>query len=839
MPPARANRPRSNPVDDDVEETPARATAWQRLILAAVLMGVGLAGGLRLNHCELFNPDSPRYVLYARALIVHHAYCMIDSPDERHYTWRPPGLPLLLAPAAALFPYDVLAAKVVVLVCLIGLAALVYRLTCPIAGVNAALAAAALCGLNPTSLLLGTEVLTEVPYSACSLWALYLLTRPDHRRRDRLALAGLLAFLPLIRTMGVALLAAAGLYAISARARWKLLPSVLAGVAGVLAWSWRNTAVGGPNYFGSVISETTHAGLPALAVKIGSTSLFYLNGLLAMLLPAVAPGRQVYATVLTADVPLCPWQAAGRMAAWGIVILALFGLWSKRRTSGGLCLLYATIYGACLTIWPWRDERFIWPLLPIVWAFALAASRDLLAATRLMAPAATRALAAAGGAALALAIGWQSYLCGLMVDSNLRLLREGDGFYARYAPNFYYADWLAAGHWIHDHSPAYTRVLTWHADVALTSQRFQKRTMFEVLTASKLHEAIAGFGARYLVVPAAQFELGINWKLLDVDLIYQFTPVYHARNVMVLEVEPNRTGTVRTLGSLPEQQLAACNQALERLSGRLDLQIRRATLLNETGRRNDAIRELRALRSRGVNDVRTISELGWMLFDAANYSEAARCFAQAASLPYAEPILPQLRQGIQESQTRLSRDSDQPRKPTASDLLRQAQRLADRLDFSAALALARRATELAPGFADAHFLVGLYSQRLGRRETAAAAFELARRGGHTAAQVKLELIRSERAVQHGGARPAEILELADRYRRDGTPGKALSLLEEHVDRLNRPIEMLPILADLYQEYCRPDLSQLLYREMLDREPTNAVAAQGLRNATARLNEPHF
>src|SRR5689334_15359085 len=41
---------------------------WQHGITALLVLGFIAAGWLRLNDCDLFNPDSPRYLIYAQGL---------------------------------------------------------------------------------------------------------------------------------------------------------------------------------------------------------------------------------------------------------------------------------------------------------------------------------------------------------------------------------------------------------------------------------------------------------------------------------------------------------------------------------------------------------------------------------------------------------------------------------------------------------------------------------------------------------------------------------------------------------------------------------------------------
>ena len=88
----------------------------------------------------------------------------------------------------------------------------------------------AVVGTSPRFLSLATEVLTEVPYALGILAVLYWIGRWDESAGGtrRAAYAGVLvalAFTPVVRTIGVALVAAVGLWSLTSRRRLKLLPA--------------------------------------------------------------------------------------------------------------------------------------------------------------------------------------------------------------------------------------------------------------------------------------------------------------------------------------------------------------------------------------------------------------------------------------------------------------------------------------------------------------------------------------------------------------------------------------------------------------------------------------
>ena len=268
----------------DVSERPhatPRVSIWHHLC-SAILIGLfAWAGAMRLNDCDLFNPDSPRYLIYAQGMLNQGEYRAIDVPGQPLYSWRPPGHSLLLTPALMFRPYDVVAAKVMVLLTGALLLLAVHALAVLHGGRWSGPLAVALTGSSPVMLVLSTEVLSEVPYALAVLALLYWLGRVAEQHEisnshtvqsaERLdyssrvaekpeisntlrfaAIFVVLMWLPAIRTVGVSLIVAVGLWSLVSR--WRLpylLSAALAG--GSIYWrAQHGRASGGDNYAASL-----------------------------------------------------------------------------------------------------------------------------------------------------------------------------------------------------------------------------------------------------------------------------------------------------------------------------------------------------------------------------------------------------------------------------------------------------------------------------------------------------------------------------------------------------------------------------------------------------------
>ena len=288
-----------------------RVSVWQRIGLLGLIAAFTMMGTLRLNDCDLFNPDSPRYVLYSQSIVDLGEYRATDLPGSPVYTWRPPGLSMLLAPMMALRPYDVVAAKVVVLLTGALLLWVVFQFAVLHCSGWEALCVTALVASSPSFFVMSTEVLTEVPYAVGVMIVLTILSRstmtetadPSQQKRYwRMAMMVIatiaLAFTPWLRTAGIALVAAAALWVVSSRARYQWIPTVAGAVIAFLALAWRNKQAGGENYIGSTMTRLADKGLVPFIHSGLETVWQYVRAIPGLLLPGFLTDRAWYSPVL-------------------------------------------------------------------------------------------------------------------------------------------------------------------------------------------------------------------------------------------------------------------------------------------------------------------------------------------------------------------------------------------------------------------------------------------------------------------------------------------------------------------------------------------------------------
>lgn len=821
---------------------------------------------MRLNDCDLFNPDSPRYVIYSQSLVNLGDYRATDLPGSPLYSWRPPGLSLLLVPMMAIRPYDVVAAKCVILLCGALLLWFLYQFNALHCERGPALLMTGVVATSPAFLVLSTEVLSEIPYTLGVLIVLFLLSRPkvsDFKRpmtqspRSQFLILGVatfvLTFTTWLRTAGVSLVIAVALWSLASRSRRKWLVSVICAAAGLAVLALRNRMAAGENYAGSLFTRLREQGFLSTAASGIDTIQHYLSTAPGLLLPGLTSQRPMYAPLTLDGLPNLgvPYAVQASIAAI-IGIVAILGMWKQRSVGSSLSFLYFAVYCACLVVWPWRHERFLWPLIPVILAYVPAGTSLLLSGLRTS----NRDIYVCGTISLLALAAWQSTIDAQIVQVNLEFIRDRVTFHATRCPSFYFSNWRQAGSWLRNNAPPSSRVLTWHAAVAGTSRLFQRRVQFETYSPDKLRQQIEQFSARYLVVPDAQFGDGFGWQQLAADPALTMNVVYREQDVAVLEVVPNRTGAV-SLTAYPEwlvKQSQLIADARQKMPERIDLAIRHASLLRESGDDKEAITILRGLFEKGVITARICAELGWMLYDAGDFAESARLLDMAKSLPNAESIAGVLAEGAAKARQRLAQADSAPTTPPVERQLRRVKALMNSLKFAAAQREAAQMIDEHPEHAEVNFVRGTLYHQLGELQHAEACYEKALQLGFKDAEEWLFVIRfdealarPEKSIIEAGSLQQTIdpanandhVQLSKLLREHGWPGRALAILEQANARFADQIVIQQPLADLYRHFARPDLARPLYQAILQHKAEDDEARKGLIVAERLLIEPEM
>jgi tetratricopeptide (TPR) repeat protein len=740
-----------------------------RIGLVLLLAAFALVAALRWNRLCLLEPDSPGYLFQSRSLATFDGYREIDRPGAPLHTFRPPGLPLLLVPLSWAAPFSVIGAKAIVLVFALVALALTWALARRSAGEGAALVALLLVASSPYALLHATEVVAELPYLAAALAAILLVTRKDDppARREVAALAALLTALCLLRTIGIALVAAIVIWCLLDRRRrvWLGAPAVAA-VATVL-WTVRNSMAGGPSYLGAIGAAGRESGFAGYGWRCVEAAGFYAGRFLDVLLPGVWPGRPLYERMTVGGTPdLGGLHGGAYVFALAACALAAYGIAARWKREGSLIALYALAFALVLVVYPPRHERLTWPMVPLAWALAPAGVAALRRRW-------VTGAALASAAALTL---WQAGASAAMVRDNLA--RGAERFHAERVPPLYFADWQAAGAWLHDHAPRGSRVLTRHSDVGFTSGLPQESIRFEELAPAAWRSRIARLGARHLVVPTSLFGKFFPMELIGSDPAFALEVVWEGADVAVISVSPNRTGAVVPPPPPPPGLLARCDEALRGEPDRVDLQSRCAELLAAAGRKDEAIERLRAIVEGGRADVRIHVVLGQLLLETRRDADAAAEFETASRMPEAELLSQTIARGLAAARE-LAAAKGIDKLVRARTAVARARDRMEALRWGDAQMLVEEALVFAPY--DPVVVAAAGDLALARQDfpAAIALYVQAGHNGDAAAGAKAAAVRQalETEASLDAAGPGAIAEAATVWSATGMPGRSMAVLE--------------------------------------------------------------
>jgi len=405
-----------------------------RVVVAVVLALHLLLVVLALNPAPHTGGDNAGYVALGRSLLEHGRYLSVWQPGSPPHTQYPPVFPALLAAGMVLGLHSWLALKLVTVLCSGVAVAFTFLWLDRRTGRATALGVTLLLAVAPGVLENAHWILSDVPFWAFTMMALWAFQDADDDRRFAVAAAAtVLAYFT--RSAGLPLVLAA-LAWLMLRRRWRraaVLAAVFVPLAGV--WWLRAHHAGGMPYLQQFLAVDPYT--PALG-RIGPGDL----------LRRVRVNGATYAGTL---LPKMLIDAAGLVPAIVAVLLVALGTvgWAMRLRRPGLAELFLPLYVGVLLVWPqvWAGERFLLPVLPIL--LALAAEAVLALGRR----AGRRAAATTAFVALAC-------LLVAAAPADVMLARRGGSCMTRYRRGQPYAcvpsafrDFLHVAEWARSHLP--------------------------------------------------------------------------------------------------------------------------------------------------------------------------------------------------------------------------------------------------------------------------------------------------------------------------------------------------------------------------------------------------
>jgi len=441
--------------------------------------------------------DNAGYVALAHSLLSGNGYTEIWDPAAPPHTKYPPVFPLLLAAAMALGARGWTALKLVPVLATLAATAGMFLWARRRVGEGPAAAVAFLAGLTPAVLYHSHWLLSDVPFLALTVLALWRLDavleegeegRGGHAGaawRAPVLAALLTALAYFTRSAGLPLVVAA-LGAAALRRRWRAL-SVVAGVVAVpaLLWAARGRAAGpGEGDYGSEFLL-----LDPYRPDLGGAGP---GDLASRFLDNVAG----YATV---HFPRTFFGDAGTLlAGLGLLLLtaALVGWVRAVRRAPGVPELFVPLYAGLVFLWPpvWSGDRFALPLVPLLLLYAAEALLDVVG--RLQETLRTAILA---GAVLLVAAPAGVDLMRTREEQALcRGAVEAAGPWACGGPAL--VDFVAAAGWARDNLPEGSVVLTRKPRIWYLASGIPTRTYPFSEMPGALGEAAASAGARWVLL---------------------------------------------------------------------------------------------------------------------------------------------------------------------------------------------------------------------------------------------------------------------------------------------------------------------------------------------------
>jgi tetratricopeptide (TPR) repeat protein len=335
-----------------------------------------LLSSLVIDDSFYINPDSARYLIWAKSFASLEGFKDDTTPFPEYYLPHAPLYSVVLAPFVALFPDDVLAAKWGT--AFMGLSFVVLFFTWMSGWVGRTIAgfAALVLLLHPLVVVFGTQILSDVPFLLLTVLVIYRIEPARDvglREKEFILLVALLVASVLLREVGWILVATVALTLLLRRRMLEAAVLVLAPMVATGVWYYRNEILVAPlerpslhklsaisSHFYSMPEASLAAELWARAASNFSAygemvfTLLFVPGTMNTIIPV----NGLYATLGV----LLPW------ITWVMVAipvgLFLAGIIAGFRLSVvKFQLLFSLLYLMVLLIYPFVDVRLAMVLL--------------------------------------------------------------------------------------------------------------------------------------------------------------------------------------------------------------------------------------------------------------------------------------------------------------------------------------------------------------------------------------------------------------------------------------------------------------------------------------------
>ncbi len=346
----------------------------------------GLLMGILLFDANLsLTGDNAQFINLGRSLAEGHGLSETIEGEPIPHTKYPFGFPLLLAIVHILFPGNLIALKILVLLLYAVSIPLTYLLIRRFASPPMALGVSALCLASPLLLDYSHQVMSEIPFLLCSLIALLLLHRAHNANTLSTLSLAIIAIIAAyyIRSAGIILIATGILY-FALHKKWKETGLIAIGsFLLTLPYQIRNASLGGSDYINQFFRINPYRPEEGLLT-------------FTALIERILANLELYSQLVIPYLLLPSFIETGYFVGVGLffsglILYALVVGLIKRH----LLIVYLTCYLGLYILWPdmWSDTRFLVPAIPILFYAILTSMDELL---RLLARALKKTASRAG-----------------------------------------------------------------------------------------------------------------------------------------------------------------------------------------------------------------------------------------------------------------------------------------------------------------------------------------------------------------------------------------------------------------------------------------------------------
>ncbi|MEX2117877.1 MAG: glycosyltransferase family 39 protein [Bacteroidota bacterium] len=547
-----------NLADNTAADHPSRVFLfkdWRFLLVAGLFFLMGL---LSLNDVLVYNPDSSRYLVWAKSLSLFKGFEDLSIPEPFHYVVHAPLYSVLLAPSAVLSADNIALAKFFTLLTGVLLLGLFYLWLQRLTRWTFALVGVAVLAVHPLMVLFSNQILSDIPFACVAVLVFMMAGRvprqPPQNLRDDLILGVLLAMGILLREVGITLFLGTMIFLLSrgdlrrvlvvgslpliAYGAWFFRNEIL--VAGIEFPPLRNSEIFTLRYF----TDRDAAFLSELVARLRVNYQIYGDYVLRLLfLPQY--GTTPYGVMISTTAPYTLVQPLVPFITVPLGIfsigLSLYGALSLIRKSlvPAFIAAFIPVYLLLILLYPFNDVRFLFPLLVVMIALSAIGAGSLFRLLGERIGVSGRIIVSAAAIAVIPNILW----CMAFVRDNMAYRRSPEQFYEQVVDTSPFPDLMTkpmsrVGEWISARHDEQVIVLTQWKELTFWLPGGKLVELNPLVPLDEFDRFIRDYDVRYVVSAIGLAGIPEFFFQMHMSLQYDFQSEYRVANLEVFSIHP-------------------------------------------------------------------------------------------------------------------------------------------------------------------------------------------------------------------------------------------------------------------------------------------------------------